>query len=133
MKPVAMIVGLAALFFTFTSSADVGHDQGASDKFGAPLWVWGVGLGVLAVVSLALFVQARRGKLIGEGFRGFSRNAKLLLIRSPFSGLSVSLIRLLFNLYLLAVGFDTLFVAKFNGRPHMPQVRRRASSAPAAG
>ena len=32
---------------------------------------------------------------------------------APFSGLSVSLLRLLFNLYLLTVGFNTLFVAKF--------------------
>ena len=79
----------------------------------APLWVWFAGgIGLLAV-ALLLIRQARRGTLLGERFRGFSRNARLLLLRSPFSGLSVSLLRLLFNLYLLAVGFDTLFVAKF--------------------
>jgi MFS family permease len=80
---------------------------------GAPLWVWGLGLGLLASVASVLYFQAKRGRLGGERFRGFSRNAKLLLIRSPFSGLSVSLLRLLFNLYLLAVGFDLFFVAKF--------------------
>lgn len=89
-------------------------DHGAhAPKIVAPWWVWMVGLGALTLILLFLFYQARRGTLIGERFRGFSRNARLLLIRSPFSGLSVSLFRLLFNLYLLAVGFDTLFVAKF--------------------
>ena len=72
-----------------------------------------MGLGLLASVAVVLYFPAKRGRLGGERFRGFSRNAKLLLIRSPFSGLSVSLLRLLFNLYLLAVGFDLLFVAKF--------------------
>ncbi len=105
----------SSLVFLLASSqawADVGHGAHAP-KIAAPLWVWGVGLGVLALVVLILVRQAKRGTLIGERFRGFSRNARLLLIRSPFSGLSVSLIRLLFNLYLLAVGFDMLFVAKF--------------------
>src|SRR5439155_21972303 len=44
--------------------------------------------------------------------RGFRRNARLLLLRPPFSGLSVSIWRLLFYLYLLASGHDTLFVAQ---------------------
>lgn len=78
-----------------------------------PLWVWLAGGALLLTVAALLVRQAKRGRLIGERFQGFSRNARLLLIRSPFSGLSVSLLRLLFNLYLLAVGFDTLFVAKF--------------------
>jgi MFS family permease len=44
--------------------------------------------------------------------RGFNRNAQLLLLRTPFSGLSVSIWRLLFYLYLLASGYDTFFVAQ---------------------
>ncbi|HSE90039.1 MAG TPA: MFS transporter [Candidatus Binatia bacterium] len=91
--------------------------HGPQDNVGSvltgPLWLWGAGFAALAALVGFLFVQAKRGKLIGERFRGFSRNAKLLLVRSPFSGLSVSLLRLLFNLYLIAVGFDLLFVAKF--------------------
>jgi len=98
--------------FASVAWADVGHGAHAP-KIAAPFWVWAVGLGVLALVLLILIRQARRGALMSERFRGFSRNARLLLIRSPFSGLSVSLMRLLFNLYLLAVGFDALFVAKF--------------------
>ncbi|MBI2223480.1 MAG: radical SAM protein, partial [Betaproteobacteria bacterium] len=43
---------------------------------------------------------------------GFSRNARLLLARTPLNGLSVSIWRLLFYLYLLAAGHDTLFVAQ---------------------
>src|SRR5439155_1103062 len=42
----------------------------------------------------------------------FIRTPRLLLIRTPFSGLSVSIWRLLFYLYLLAKGHDTLFVAQ---------------------
>jgi MFS family permease len=89
------------------------HGHTAGDEMAAPLWVWAVGLGALTLIVLFLILKARRGTLIGSRFMGFSRNARLLLLRSPFSGLSISLIRLLFNLYLLAVGFDTLFVAKF--------------------
>lgn len=92
--------------------ADVGHDHAPSPS-GAPMWVLWTGLGALAVLALWAVRQAKRGKLFGARFAGFSRNARLLLIRSPFSGISVSLMRLLFNLYLLAVGFDLLFVAKF--------------------
>jgi MFS family permease len=78
-----------------------------------PFWLWIVGLGALALIVLLVISLAKRGQLTGVRVSGFSRNARLLLLRSPFSGLSVSLLRLLFNLYLLAVGFDTLFVTKF--------------------
>jgi len=91
----------------------IAHIPPAAPRSHAPPWVWALGLGVLAIVVLILIRQARRGTMMRQRFAGFSRNAKLLLLRSPFSGLSVSLMRLLFNLYLLAVGFDTLFVAKF--------------------
>lgn len=105
----------AQLLFVFllssVSLADVGH--GGHSGATAPAWVWGVGLGAFTLIVLALINQARKGKLIGERFKGFSRNARLLLLRSPFSGLSLSLIRLLFNLYLLAAGFDLRFVATF--------------------
>jgi MFS family permease len=105
------IIGMISLLLSSHVSAHGGHDDGAA--FIAPLWVWLVGGAILVIVALVLIRQAKHGTLIGERFRGFSRNARLLLIRSPFSGLSVSLLRLLFNLYLIAVGFDLLFVAKF--------------------
>ena len=112
MKGKEIASGLAVLLSASIAWADGDHGAPAP-KISAPWWVWGVGLAVLTLVVLFLFYQAKRGRLLSERFRGFSRNARLLLIRSPFSGLSVSLIRLLFNLYLLAVGFDLLFVAKF--------------------
>jgi len=108
-----MAAGLASLLFTSLAWANGGHEHGPAAKVAAPLWVWAVGLGVLAIVVFIFIRQARRGTLMSERFKGFSRNARLLLIRAPFSGLSVSLLRLLFNLYLLSVGFDMLFVAKF--------------------
>src|SRR5688572_5174033 len=105
------IIGMISLLLSFRVWAHGGHDDGAA--LIAPLWVWLVGGAILVIIALVLIRQAKKGTLIGERFRGFSRNARLLLIRSPFSGLSVSLLRLLFNLYLIAVGFDLLFVAKF--------------------
>ncbi len=93
--------------------ADVGHDHAPAVKMAAPFWVWAIGLAGLTAIALVLIRQARRGGLGVGRIRGFSRNARLLILRSPFSGLSTSLTRLLFNLYLLAVGFDALFVAKF--------------------
>lgn len=105
----------ATLSLLFASSLVWAHGEHEADapKGSGPLWAWGLGAAVLVVVAVILIRQARRGTLLGERFSGFSRNAGLLLLRSPFSGLSVSLLRLLFNLYLLAVGFDLLFVAKF--------------------
>jgi MFS family permease len=105
-------IGLSPLLIASVVSAHGEHEAGAPTAL-APWWVWGIGGVVLLTTAVVLIRQAKRGTLVGERFRGFSRNARLLLIRSPFSGLSVSLLRLLFNLYLLAVGFDTLFVAKF--------------------
>jgi hypothetical protein len=108
-------VNTIALCFLLTSSlawAHGEHDPNAL-RFAAPLWVWLVAGALLLAITFVLVRQAKKGTLIGERFGGFSRNARLLLLRSPFSGLSVSLLRLLFNLYLLAVGFDMLFVAKF--------------------
>jgi hypothetical protein len=107
------LFALAAIFLSGSFAKAHGPDHESGSLLGAPLWIWGSGLALLAGVAGIVYFQARHGGLGGERFRGFSRNAKLLLIRSPFSGLSVTLLRLLFNLYLLAVGFDLLFVAKF--------------------
>lgn len=104
---------IGTLLIPSVAWADVGHGHEAPAVQAGPLWFWAIGLGVLTFFVLFLIFQARRGRLMTQRFAGFSRNARLLILRSPFSGLSVSLLRLIFNLYLLAAGFDALFVAKF--------------------
>jgi MFS family permease len=94
----------------------------------------GVGSGVVdetssAVLNLflvALLVAGLAVYLVGFGplsetrigqsdylnrVRNFSRNAKLLVVRGLINGLNFGLWAVLFNLYLLAVGFDASFVA----------------------
>ena len=94
------------------AGADGGHAHGAAESSGPPAVVWLVALVLGVVVVLALVRQARRGGDYVRHLQGFSRNAKLLVLRTPFSGLSVSMWRLLFYLYLLALGHDTLLVAR---------------------
>ena len=105
-------IALCSLLLSSHAWAHGEHDPNAP-TFAAPFWVWLIAGALLLLISFALVRQAKKGSFLGERFSGFSRNARLLLLRSPFSGLSVSLLRLLFNLYLLAVGFDLLFVAQF--------------------
>ncbi len=92
--------------------ADGGHARGPEAAIAPPLAVWLLGLALTVLLILLVVRQARRHGEYLERIRGFSRNALLLVIRSPFSGLSVSIWRLLFYLYLLAAGHDTLFVAR---------------------
>jgi MFS family permease len=112
MKRAMITRALGFLLISSAAWAHGDHDPNAPG-FAAPFWVWLIAGALLLAIACAMIRQARKGVLLGERFSGFSRNARLLLLRSPFSGLSVSLLRLLFNLYLLAVGFDLLFVAKF--------------------
>ncbi|PYO28817.1 MAG: hypothetical protein DMD86_15725, partial [Candidatus Rokuibacteriota bacterium] len=74
---------------------DGGHGHGPEESAGAPLAVWLVGIGLAILVAVLLLRQARRGGEYLRRVRGFSRNARLLLLRTPFSGLSVSIWRLL--------------------------------------
>lgn len=107
-----VLLAAAMLLFNLTSIAlaDEGHHGGT--RMAAPWWVWVLGLGILTATVYLVIGRGLKRSRAGE-FKGFSRNAKLLLMQSPFSGLTVSLIHLLFNLYLLALGFDMLFVAKY--------------------
>src|SRR5439155_12219364 len=108
--PGAAIAGVLAL--AAPAWGDGGHGHGPEESAGAPLAVWLVGIGLAILVAVLLLGQARRGGEYLRRVRGFSRNARLLLLRTPLSGLSVSIWRLLFYLYLLAAGHDTLFVAQ---------------------
>src|SRR5437867_3248128 len=85
-----------------------GPDGGAS----TPLAAWLVGIVLTLLLLVVVAQRARHRSDYLDRVRSFSRNARLLLLRTPFSGLSVSIWRLLFYLYLLAAGHDTLFVAQ---------------------
>jgi MFS family permease len=106
----ATVVGV--LVFSVTAWGDGGHAHGPEDAARTPLAVWLVGLGLTLLVAFVAVRQARRGGEYIRRVRRFSRNARLLLLRTPFSGLSVSIWRLLFYLYLLSAGHDTLFIAQ---------------------
>src|SRR5262245_16870665 len=93
--------------------ADGGHAHGPEESGPVPLAVWLVGLALTVVLIIVVLQQAHRGGQYLRRVQGFSRNARLLLLRTPLSGLSVSIWRLLFYLYLLAAGHDALFVAQF--------------------
>lgn len=98
-----------------------GHDGALGVGSAMPLVVAGVaalGIGAVILLLYAKFRKSAQGPLAVLGrseyvatVLGFSRNAKLLLARSAVSGLSTGPWALLFNLYLLAVGFDPKFVA----------------------
>src|SRR3990172_2123851 len=47
-----------------------------------------------------------------ERIKNFSRNARLLLLRSLLVGLNWGIWTLLFNLYLLSLGFDKVFLSQ---------------------
>src|SRR5256886_3616114 len=103
---------MATLAHAAIAWANGDHAHGPDAGPPVPLVVWLVGIGLAVVVALVVVRQARHGGEYLRRIQGFSRNARLLLIRTPFSGLSVSIWRLLFYLYLLAKGHDTLFVAQ---------------------
>src|SRR5437870_4053338 len=107
----AALAGLLALTSTL-AWGDVGHAHAPDESTQVPRVVWLLGIALTILVGFLLLRQARRGGDYLRRVRGFSRNARLLLLRTPFSGLSVSIWRLLFYLYLLASGHDTLFVAQ---------------------
>src|SRR5256886_12151680 len=107
----AALAGVLALTSTL-AWGDVGHAHAPDEGTQVPRVVWLLAIALTILVGLLLLRQARRGGDYLRRVRGFSRNARLLLLRTPFSGLSVSIWRLLFYLYLLASGHDTLFVAQ---------------------
>ncbi len=82
---------------------DSGHAHGPEESAHTPLAVWLVAIGLTILVAVLVVWQARRGGEYLRRVRGFSRNARLLIFRTPFSGLSVSIWRLLFYLYLRRV------------------------------
>jgi MFS family permease len=107
-----ILVAVAAALWAAKAWSDAGHAHGPEEAASVPLAVWLVGIGLTIVVAVLAMWQVRHPGDYVRRIRGFSRNARLLLVRTPFSGLSVSIWRVLFYLYLLAAGHDTLFVAQ---------------------
>lgn len=102
-----------SLFLPASALAHEGHGPlrpGAPPSLGE-LQVPGLVLLGLVLAGLFGFRFLRRTAYV-ERVRAFSRNARLLLLRAPSVGLMVGLWNLLFNLYLLALGFDASFVAQ---------------------
>src|SRR5262249_18931322 len=103
---------VAVLARAATALADGGHAHGPEDSAPVPLAVWLVGIAFTVILAIVVVRQSGHGGEYLRRFQGFSRNAGLLLTRTPFSGLSVSIWRLLFYLSRRAKGHDTLFVAQ---------------------
>jgi MFS family permease len=122
----ALIAVLAALSATAPVLADEGHHHGAEGAgTGAAPLIWGVTAltGVFALLLAARQLLARRKALQSAGAEGqggyfaavrqFSRNARLFLTYSLLAGLGTGIWTVLFNLYLLRVGFSVGFVGTF--------------------
>jgi len=112
-SPAAGVAFASVLALAAPAWANGGHGHGPEESGGQPVAVWLVGIALTVLVAVLLVRQARGGGEYLRRVRGFSRNARLLLLRTPLSGLSVSIWRLLFYLYLLAAGHDALFIAQF--------------------
>lgn len=126
------LAAAAALATVGTAAADEGHHHGSEGGgvAGGPL-AWGV----VALAGILLALVATRAALLrrpawgvtgagtataaggGEGYltavRRFSRNARLFLTYSLLAGLGSGIWTVLFNLYLLRVGFSVGFVGTF--------------------
>ncbi|MFQ5915694.1 MAG: MFS transporter [Nitrospinota bacterium] len=105
----AALVGFPAVGLSHT--ADSGVTEAASPPSLEALQIPGALFGVLLIGCLIAFRFLRQSEYV-ERVRGFSRNARLLLVRGPFVGMSLGVWNLLFNLYLLALGFEPAFVAQ---------------------
>jgi len=92
LAPGAVIVATLAHAAIAWANGDHAHGPDAGPP--VPLVVWLVGIGLAVVVAFVVVRQARHGGEYLRRIQGFSRNARLLLIRTPFSGLSVSIWRL---------------------------------------
>lgn len=110
----ALFAGLLAGLAGFPAVA-FPHDAGVTGATSPPslaaLQIPAALFGALLIGCLISFRFLRRSEYM-ERVRGFSRNARLLLLRGPFLGVSLGVWNLLFNLYLLAMGFPPAFVAQ---------------------
>jgi MFS family permease len=116
----ALVASVSLLLLTSAGAlADAGHGVGSGAVDELSSTVLYMFLVVLVAVSLGayfLLYGPLRSSAIGQSdylnrVRGFSKNAKLLVVRGLINGLNFGLWAVLFNLYLLAVGFDASFVA----------------------
>jgi len=81
----AVLAGILALTTTL-AWGDVGHAHAPDEGTQVPRVVWLLGIALTILVGLLLLRQARRGGDYLGRVRGFSRNARLPLLRSPFGG-----------------------------------------------
>src|SRR6267142_679809 len=75
----AALVGVLALA-TAVAWGDVGHAHAPDEGTQIPRIVWLLGIALTILVGLLLLRQARRGGDYLRRVRGFSRNARLLLL-----------------------------------------------------
>jgi hypothetical protein len=103
----ALPAGLPSLGYAHTPEGGGAVTPPSLEALQIPAVLFGV-----LVVGCLIALRLLRGSDYVERIRGFSRNARLLLVRGPFLGISLGVWNLLFNLYLLALGFEPTFVAK---------------------
>ena len=121
-----LVLTIGALVLAPEVFADEGHEHasGTSGLTGAPL-LWGLLslAGIFALMAASRTVLARRvaprgageGDVVGyfAAVRQFSRNARLFLTYSLLAELGAGIWSVMFNLYLLRVGFPITFVGTF--------------------
>lgn len=117
---------VAALATVFPVFADESHQHGAGpiDLTGGPLlWGWASLAGIFAFLILSRFLLVKSmvaqttGKTASVSYfaaiRQFSRNARLFLAYSILAGLGTGIWGVMFNIYLLRMGFPVTFIGTF--------------------
>ncbi|MFQ5693185.1 MAG: MFS transporter, partial [Nitrospinota bacterium] len=103
----AGVMGFPSVGFPHAADAGAGVSPPTLEALQVPAALFGA----LLVACLIAFRFLRRSEYVRR-IQGFGRNARLLLLRGPFLGVGLGVWNLLFNLYLLALGFEPVFVAK---------------------
>ncbi|MBI4328462.1 MAG: MFS transporter [Chloroflexi bacterium] len=121
-----LLGAVATLATVFPVLADEAHLHGAGsiDLTGGPLlWGWASLAGIFAFLILSRFLLVKSmavqtaGTAAPVGYfatiRQFSRNARLFLAYSLLAGLGTGIWGVMFNLYLLRMGFPVTFIGTF--------------------